>query len=721
MRPFSALLQGKDYAGTIDPTGLHMTLRPYGALICLLILMLPIGNRAHAVIEFRGQTAGGTYFIVQAPDSWRAGDRLVLINHGYDIEPVDGAPTLGPAPLRQRMLAKGYAIAASSYSQRGWALFQTARDHRELVAAFAARFGMPGAIITSGGSMGGLVAMQQAEQGDLGAPVTGVYAICAPLAGSRVWEQALDIRLSYDAVCDNVTGGELPPGDQAFPYILRAEDLADYDDISGGGELALRIAKCTGYKLPGFLVTAGMRERYARLLAATGVDDEFFLENMFYATYGLGDLYRDPLKIGERAAISNRNVFYPEERVQRDIRRVDADAFASLDLKRHFQPQGRIGNAKLLTTHTSRDGLVVPAHARALEGRVPETQWSRAFVVESNPSHCGYSDNELLGGFEALTEWIDGGTQPSASAIQAVCERERLANPALGACRYDPAYMPAPLTQAVKPRNDPGAVIDERVSGLWYDPARVGEGYLIEALEGGLVTVTAFTFPATGSSGDQAWFTGPGRVIDNNLVVDVMTGRRNGSFGPDFDPLALQTINLGRFDAALSNCGVGEQRVQAAPPHDSSRRPLQRLSRIGAARCPGEGVPSAISPFVSWSGAWFEAAKPGRGLFLQVQDDGRAFLVWFSFRPDGEPAWIIGEGHADGGDLVFATLTRPVGARYGAAFNPADVRLEPWGTARLSGDGCASLTINYESIQPGYGARGVGMTRLTTPLGAGCQ
>jgi hypothetical protein len=539
-------------------------------------------------------------------------------------------------------------------------------------------------------------------------------------AAGRVWEQALDIRLTYDAVCANVTAGELPRGDDAFPYILRTADIDDYASLSGGGELALRIAKCTGYKLPDFLVTSGMRERYTRIRTATGVDGEFFLENMFYATYGLSELYRDPLKIGERAAVSNRNVIYPEERVQRDIRRVDADAFASLDLKRHFQPQGRIGSAKLLTTHTSRDGLVPPAHARALEGRVPENQWSRAFVVESNARHCDYTDAELIGGFEALTSWVDGGVKPDAVAIQSACERERLANPALGACRYDANYMPPPLSQAVKPRNDPGAPIDERTSGLWYDPARSGEGYLIEALGGGRVTVTAFTFPAVGSAADQAWFTGAGHVIDNNIVIDRIEGRRNGSFGPSFNPQALESIPLGRFDAALATCGAGEQRVQGVAPYTSSRRPLQRLSRIGAARCPGEGVPTTISPFARWSGAWYEADKPGRGLFLQVQDDGRAFLVWFSFRPDGEPAWIIGEGHAEGGDLVFPSMTRPIGTHYGNAFNAANVRLEAWGSVRLSGNGCGSIAVGHVSSQPGYGSGNIAMTRLTTPLGAGC-
>ncbi|GMU42937.1 MAG: hypothetical protein DYH17_06575 [Xanthomonadales bacterium PRO6] len=685
-----------------------------------LLLWLLLASGAHAVTELRGRTTSGAYFVAQVPDGWRAGDRLALLNHGYDIEPIDDDPSLGPQVLRERFLARGYAIAASSYSQRGWALFATERDHRELVAAFGARFGAPGAIFASGGSLGGLVAMQQAEQADLGAPVVGIYAICAPLAGSRVWEQALDIRLAYDAVCANVTGGELPRGDDAFPYILRDEDIDDYDNISGGGELVARVAKCTGHGLPSWLQTSGMRERMGRIVRATGVSEDFFLENVFYATYGLSELYRDPAKIGERAALSTRHVRYPDAIVERDIRRIDADAFASLDLKRHFQPQGRIGSARLLSTHTTRDGLVLPAHARALEGRVPADQWTRAFVAEQNPSHCGYSEAELLAGVEVLHEWTLGAPQPDAQALQLQCQRERSANPELGACRYDAAYVPPALASAIKPREDPGAPVDTATSGLWFDPARPGEGFVIEALGGGLATVTMFTYPAIGAAGDQAWFTGLGRVIDNNLVVDRFEGRRNGSFGPVFDPQALLTVALGRFDAAFSACGQGEQRVQGRPPFDSARRSLQRLTRVGAARCPGEAAPAAPSPFVRWSGAWFEPDKPGRGIYLQVQDDGRAFLVWFSFRPDGEPAWIIGEGRPDGGGLIFDALARPVGTHFGAAFDAAAVRLEHWGTARLSGDGCGSVTIDYEAAQPGYGKRRVALTRLTAPQGAGC-
>lgn len=685
----------------------------------LMALSLPLAAASATVVtEVRGQTASGAYYIVQVPAGWQAGDTLVLWNHGYDSDPPGPVPSLGPVALRQRILAKGQALAASSYAQRGWALFGTERDHRELVAAFSERFGAPGRIIAAGGSMGGLVAMQQAEQADLGAPVAGVYALCAPLAGSRVWQQALDLRLAYDAACKNVTGGELPRGDDTFPYILKASDLDDYADIRGGGELAARIAKCTGAGLPSWLVTSGMRERRARIEAATGVDPDFFFENLFYATYGLGDLYRDPAKIGERAALGNRNVVYPEPRIERDIRRVDADAFAALDLARHFTPSGRIGQARVLSTHTSRDGLVVPEHGRALTGLIPPAQWAQAYVVESGPSHCGYSEAEVLAGYEQLIAWLDGAAQPDAASLQSACLRERSANPDLGLCRYDPSFVPGPLDAKLKPRGDPVWPVDASASGFWFDPARPGEGLVIESLGGGRVTVSFFTFAVNGSADTQAWFTGVGRVLGHQLIVDRLEGRRGGRFAGPVG--ATSGVPFGRFDAVLQACGRGEQRIQAQAPFEGARRTLQRISRIGAARCPGEGIASSLSPFVSWSGAWYEPAQPGRGLFLQVQDDGRAFLAWFAYDHEGRPLWLVGEGAAVAGELVFSALTRPVGARFGAAFDPAAVRLEPWGTLKLSGAGCASLRAQWQAHDPAYGSGVADLARLTTPQGAGC-
>ena len=683
--------------------------------VLLFALATHTFSAVHAATEIRGQTASGAFYIAQIPDGWRAGDALVVYNHGFDADLPDSEPSLGPVPLRQRMLAEGYAVAASSFSQRGWALFSAPRDNHELVAAFATRIGAPGRLFAVGGSMGGLVSLQLAEQSNLSAPVVGVYSICAPLAGSAVWQQALDIRLAYDAVCNNVSGGELPDGDAALPYILKSDDIDDFDTLDGA-ELALRIGKCTGYGLSSFLQTSGMRDRYARLRAATGFDDEFFLENMFYATWGLSEMYRNSAKLSARPAIGNVGVNYPENSVQQNIRRVNADSFAALDLWRAFTPTGQGVTAKVLTTHTTRDGLVVPANARALDGKLPASQWAQAFVVESQPSHCGYSNAELLGGWSALTRWASGGARPDTALLQSECVRERGANPSLGECRYG-AFSPPALTEAIKPRVDTRGAIDARLSGLWFDPARSGEGLVVEALPDGRALVTFFTYPPAGSADQQAWFTGLARTGDRGeIVVDQMIGKRGGRFGSDFNPSDVSDVPLGRFDAVLTRCGGGEQRITAGSPFDSARRPLARLTRVGANVCPGESAAPIASPQIALSGTFFEPDKPGRGIQLQVQDDGRAFLTWFSFAPNGAPIWLFGTGSVQGSSLVFE-VTRPTGTRFGAAFNPADVRQNAWGRITVERVDCNRIVVDYDASEPGYGKARVPMQRLTTVRG----
>lgn len=691
-------------------------------VLLLLCLWLLAGWAQAQVTELRGQTASGAYFVAQAPNGWQAGGTLVLVHHGYDIEPLDQVPSLGPAPLRQRFLAKGYAIAASSYSQRGWALFRTARDHRELVAAFAARFGAPGRLISSGGSMGGLVAMQSAEQGDLGAPVAGVYALCAPLAGTRVWDQALDLRVVYDTVCDNVTGGELPNGDSRFPYILDADDLDDYDDLSGGGALVARINKCTGLNLPDVLQTSGMRERLSRLLTVTGTSRDFLLENMFYATYGLGDLYRDPAKIGERPALGTRFVQYGDPIIDRDVRRVTPDRFAALDLKRHFTPSGRVGQARVLSTHTSRDGLVVPEHGRALVGKIPASQWTQAYVNESRPSHCSYSDAELLGGFEALDRWIALGTQPTAATLQSECLRERAANPALGECRYDPNFQPGTLDAKLKPRLEASWPVQATSSGLWFDPTRSGEGFVLQPMGDGRALAAWFTYPAPGVDAEQLWVLAQGRWQDDALILDQAYRATGNGFGAALNPASVQLQDMGRLDVAYTACSEGEVRSQAPAPYGETRQNLRRLSRIGIARCPGDPplLPTP-DPNSGDSGAWFDPTRSGQGLFLSVQSDGRAFLLLFGFEPTGKPLWLFAEGRLVDQEWRFDDLARPIGARFGTAFRPQDVRFERFGSATLRRINCQEMDFRYDSPLPGYGQGLLKLRRLSQPLGAICS
>jgi hypothetical protein len=113
------------------------------------------------------------------------------------------------------------------------------------------------------------------------------------------------------------------------------------------------------------------------------------------------------------------------------------------------------------------------------------------------------------------------------------------------------------------------------------------------------------------------------------------------------------------------------------------------------------------------TGAWFDTARNGEGIDVQVLPDGSAFAVWFTYPPAGEPgeqAWLLAQGSVvDGATLRFSQVVRPNGARFGDAFDPAAVVNAPWGTLSLTVEDCNALRLDYA----GPAAWGSGQRRLT--------
>lgn len=113
------------------------------------------------------------------------------------------------------------------------------------------------------------------------------------------------------------------------------------------------------------------------------------------------------------------------------------------------------------------------------------------------------------------------------------------------------------------------------------------------------------------------------------------------------------------------------------------------------------------------SGAWFDPARSGEGVIVQFLADGRALAIWFTYPTSGEAgdqAWLLAqEGVVDGDTLRFASVIRPQGARFGAAFDPAAVRFEPWGTLELRFANCSEATLSWS----GAGAYGSGSRALS--------
>ena len=691
--------------------------------VLMAALALATSSAASAA-TFAGQTASGAYFQIETPANWQPGNGLVLINHGFTLDSPRPNPSLGEAVLRTKILSQGFAIAASSYSDSGWATFRIGQDYRELMSEFRRVFGAPGSIITAGGSLGGLVSIQLAELAARGEfdPVDGVLALCPAVGGSKIWDQAFDVRVSFDALCGGTLGGDLPNGLSSFPYALKPEDVAGGPRDSALIEVAAAGAKCLGMGVNSLLQTSGMRDRRARFNAINNTTDDAIPNLLYYATFGLTDLLFDPLKLNQQVGFDNRAVNYGDLAVDSSVRRVSADPLARYRMLRNYTPTGLIGSSKLLAVTTTADPILPAAHLAVLNDRFPPAQTRRILVKETAGTHCGFSEAELIGAWNTLSGWVKTGATPAVdtlpTTLNLACENARIGGPqnqpgVNGACRFQTAETVASLDTIIRSRPKDGPRIDGALNGDWYSPSRSGEGLKVESLGNGRVLVSVFTYPKTGVNAQQLWVTGIGNVSENGFSADLI--EPNGArFGDAFRPGDVQRLPWGRMDMALTECGKAVMSITGPAGYETQTYTLEQLSR--------QRVPCnsriAQPAFTGLSGNWYDPARSGEGIFLTVTPSRAAVGIWFTYTPDGKQAWVTQQGNLANQKIIGSSL-RPIGARYGSAFNPAQVQREPFGQFEITFVSCNELLLNYQAPW-GTGVRR--LTRLSAPEGTeGCQ
>ncbi|MEU5117591.1 alpha/beta hydrolase [Streptomyces asoensis] len=125
-----------------------------------------------------GTLSDGATWIADVPEDWNG--TLLLFSHGFGPTVARNAPT---DAVRTELLARGYAMAGSSYDPNGsmWALESAERDQFATLDAVAARIGAPRRTLALGQSMGGLVNAQLARDG--GGRIDGALGQCGLVAG----------------------------------------------------------------------------------------------------------------------------------------------------------------------------------------------------------------------------------------------------------------------------------------------------------------------------------------------------------------------------------------------------------------------------------------------------------------------------------------------------------------------------------------------------------
>jgi alpha-beta hydrolase superfamily lysophospholipase len=160
------------------------------AAILLLSLAAP---SAHAAVTTQtGTLNDGATYLIEVPSPWNG--TLLLYSHGY-VAPLPSvsnpARDVGDPATRGVLLANGFALAGSSYANKGWAIQEALRDQIDVLDKFTAMFGQPARTIAWGHSLGGIITagliQRNPHRFDAALPMCGVLS-----GGVATWNQALD-------------------------------------------------------------------------------------------------------------------------------------------------------------------------------------------------------------------------------------------------------------------------------------------------------------------------------------------------------------------------------------------------------------------------------------------------------------------------------------------------------------------------------------------------
>jgi hypothetical protein len=261
-------------------------------------------------------------------------------------------------------------------------------------------------------------------------------------------------------------------------------------------------------------------------------------------------------------------------------------------------------------------------------------------------------------------------------------------------------------------------VVDHRLSGSWYDPARSGEGWILQMLPDGNALIYWFTFPPAGAEAEQAWIVGQEADFDGNRIVFGSVYTTSGPrFGAGFDPADLVIEPWGELELTFTDCARGTVRYQGPAAYGSGERQIVRLTQLDGLGC--EDDAKHLQP--AHSAAWFDPAHNGEGWLVERVRGGLAVLYWFSYDGMGRQAWFIGVGHEERDTLVFTDLRRPLGTHFGANFDADAIDRVPWGALHFVIAGCDAGLLRFDAQVPGFGSGLLLPTRLTRLAGTACE
>ena len=414
----------------------------FAVLATVLATSLPA---AAAGGHFTG-TLDGAKYIIDVPSNWNG--TLVLYSHGYTLPEVEltafDAPNDGATG--PWLLANGYALAGSSYSQNGWALKEAFHDQIALLDYFKANFAGLKRTIAWGHSLGGMITaglIQLFPDRFAGAiPMCGVVA-----GGPGVWNSALDAEFVFKTLLAPNSGLQLVNLSNPNPFTSAnlglAESILSAANGTAAGRARTALVAAVGDS-PGWFTTGAPQPAqtdYAareqnqmlwdqnvtfpfvfalrgELEARAGGNPSWNTGVNYVADLAKSADLKEVIALYKAAGLS----LGKDLQTLNSAKRIKANPNAEAYLIKNISFNGRI-SVPVLTMHTTGDGLVVPENEQAYRSAVDQA--GRASLLRQvfvhRAGHCTFTPAETVTAVQTLENRLATGRWhvPSPAAMNA--------------------------------------------------------------------------------------------------------------------------------------------------------------------------------------------------------------------------------------------------------------------------------------------------------------
>ncbi len=347
------------------------------------------GDADRTAMHVEGRMRSGALWVLDKPANWNRS--LIVYLHGY-TNPAEPIALPKNGAIRDSLLARGYAVAASSFSSNGFAVPEGVRESDALREIFEERVGHPRRTYLFGQSLGGLIGLLLTQQ--RARPYDGSFLVCGIVGGSAAEVQYIsDVRVLFDTVYPGVLPGDIEHSDPitdpnaqivgpvvkavtANPQGLGIIQLLAREKLPGnnGNELVASLVNVIGFSMQGA----------SDLFARTGSTS--FFDN---ATYTYNSAALPPALLADINARVKRYTRAPE---------------AALFLDQYGEPSPTL-RIPLMTLHTSRDPVVPATH----EDRLAQVITSPLLIQRrvDRYGHVAFSAGELMVHFNDLVNFAN--------------------------------------------------------------------------------------------------------------------------------------------------------------------------------------------------------------------------------------------------------------------------------------------------------------------------